>query len=116
MRVRVDNSQPLGFGFETEVDVFFDGSPAFRLEPAAAPAGVRRVAWYASPTPLRSGWALGQRYLEGAAAVVDAPLGKGRMLLFGPEITYRAQPHGTFKFLFNGIHYSRAEAARLRPR
>jgi hypothetical protein len=24
--------------------------------------------------------------------------------VFGPEITFRAQPHGTFKFLFNGIH------------
>ena len=23
--------------------------------------------------------------------------------MFGPEITFRAQPHGTFKFLFNGI-------------
>jgi len=23
---------------------------------------------------------------------------------FGPEITFRAQPHGTFKFLFNGIY------------
>ena len=30
-------------------------------------------------------------------------------ILFGPEITFRAQPHGTFKFLFNGIHSSRAE-------
>jgi hypothetical protein len=24
--------------------------------------------------------------------------------VFGPEITFRAQPHGTFKFLFNAIH------------
>jgi len=24
--------------------------------------------------------------------------------LFGPEITFRGQPHGTFKFLFNGIY------------
>ena len=30
------------------------------------------------------------------------------MLLFGPEITFRAQPHGTFKFLFNGILYGTA--------
>jgi len=30
------------------------------------------------------------------------------VLVFGPEITYRAQSHGTFKFLFNGILYSRA--------
>jgi hypothetical protein len=30
-------------------------------------------------------------------------------MLFGPEITFRAQPHGTFKFLFNGIYYSLAQ-------
>jgi hypothetical protein len=23
--------------------------------------------------------------------------------MFGPQIAFRAQPHGTFKFLFNGI-------------
>jgi hypothetical protein len=30
------------------------------------------------------------------------------VLLVGPEITFRAQPHGTFKFLFNGIHSATA--------
>ena len=34
---------------------------------------------------------------------VDAKVGQGRVLLFGAEILQRAQPHGTFKFLFNGI-------------
>ena len=113
LRVAVDNTVPLGFGFERDVDVFFDDSPAFRLLPEAASRGVRRVAWYASPTPLRSGWAWGQHHLQGAAAVIDAPLGRGRVLLFGPEINYRAQPHGTFKFLFNAIHYARALPAAL---
>jgi hypothetical protein len=32
------------------------------------------------------------------------------VLLFGPEILQRAQPHGTFKFLFNGIYYSVMDA------
>jgi hypothetical protein len=41
-------------------------------------------------------------------AVVDAPLGRGRVLLFGPEVNFRAQSHGTFKFLFNGIFYGKA--------
>ena len=113
LRVRVDNTTPIGFGFEREVDVFFDASPAFRLEPDAEARGVRRVAWYPSERPLRSGWAWGQHHLQGAAAVVDASVGKGRVLLFGPEVIYRAQPHGTFKFLFNGIQQARATAVRL---
>jgi hypothetical protein len=105
MRVAVDNTTPLGYGFEREVDVFFDVSPVFALDPGAA---ARRVAWYPNAAPMRSGWALGQRYLNGGAAVIDASLGKGRVLVFGPEITYRGQPHGTFKFLFNAILYPTA--------
>jgi hypothetical protein len=113
LRVRVDNTTPLGYGFEAEVDVFFDRSPVFRLTANAAAKAVHRVAWFANAAPLRSGWAWGQRYLDGGIAVVDAPLGRGRVVLFGPEITFRAQPHGTFKFLFNAIYYGRAVAARL---
>jgi zinc carboxypeptidase len=113
LRLRVDNTTPLGYGFEREVDVFFDRSPVFRLNPDATAKAVHRVAWFASATPLRSGWAWGQRYLDGGVAVVDAPLGRGRVLLFGPEITFRAQSHGTFKFLFNALYYGRAIASRL---
>ena len=112
LQVTVDNTTPAGFGFERLVDVFFDSSPAFRLDRGAAGRGVRVIATYVSPSTLRSGWAHGAHHLEGAAAAVDAPVGRGRVLLFGPEITHRAQPHGTFKFLFNSIHYARATSAR----
>ena len=70
--------------------------------------GVEAVAWFDSPEPLRSGWAWGQHFLEGAAAVVSADIGDGHLYMFGPEIVFRAQPHGTFKFLFNGIALSSA--------
>jgi hypothetical protein len=108
LRVDVDNATPLGYGFEHQVDVFFDSSPAWKF---AGGGHATRVAWYGSATPLRSGWAWGQDHLNGASAVVDAPVGRGRVMLFGPEIIYRAQSHGTFKFLFNAILY--AKAARL---
>ena len=62
------------------------------------------MAWFGSASPLKSGWAWGQQYLEQAVEIVDARVGKGRVLLFGPEVAWRAQPHGTFKFLFNGIY------------
>jgi hypothetical protein len=113
LRVRVDNTTPLGYGFESQADIFFDNSPVFRLSPASPNAQARRVAWFAEPSPLRSGWALGQHYLENGVAVIDATLGRGRVLLFGPEINFRAQSHGTFKFLFNGVYYGKAMPARL---
>ena len=67
-----------------------------------------RSAWFDSKTALRSGWAWGQHYLDGGTAAVEAKVGKGHVFLFGPEITFRAQPHGTFKFLFNSIFYGTA--------
>src|SRR5262249_45566690 len=102
-------------GMDERAMVFFDHSPAFRLQPEAALKGLKAVAWFDSATPLRSGWAWGQQYLDQAVEVVDAPVGKGHLVLFGPEITWRAQPHGTFKFLFNGIYYGGAEPARFGP-
>jgi hypothetical protein len=103
LEARVDTSHPLARGITDPVKLFFDASPAFRLTPDAAARGVRAVAWFGTATPLRSGWAWGQHYLDQAVQIVDAPLGDGRVLLFAPEIVWRGQPHGTFKFLFNGI-------------
>ena len=104
LEARVDTAAPLAYGMRERAYVFFDESRAFRLAPDAAARGVRTIAWFDGPRPLRSGWAWGQHYLDQAAAIVEAPLGRGRVVLFGPEIAWRAQPHGTFKFLFNGIY------------
>jgi hypothetical protein len=111
LRIAVDTTAPSAAGAEDHIDVFFNNSPVFRLAPNAAARGVRPVMWFDSATPLRSGWAWGQNYLEGGTAAFEATLGEGRVYAFGPEITFRAQPHGTFKFLFNGIH----QASRKTP-
>ena len=52
---------------------------------------------------MRSGWAWGERYLENGVVSAEARIGKGRVLLYAPEILKRAQPHPTFKFLFNAL-------------
>jgi hypothetical protein len=108
LTARVDTSHPIAHGMKERTDVFFDTSPVFRLGANAAAQGVKAVAWFDTPMPLKSGWAWGQQYLQNGVAAIDAPLGKGRVLLFGPEIIKRAQPHGTFTFLFNGIYYAAA--------
>jgi hypothetical protein len=105
LKVAVDNTSPLAWGFEKQVDVMFDNSPVLHLGPSAVMNGVRPVAWFAGKESLRSGWAWGQHYLEDGVAAAEAKVGKGKVFLLGPEITFRAQPHGTFKFLFNGIYY-----------
>jgi hypothetical protein len=113
LQLALDDTNPLAYGLGGKVDAFYDNDPAFRLGPDAVVGGVRPVAWFDSGEPLRSGWAWGQGYLRDSAAIVEAPLGKGKVLLFGPEITFRAQPHGTFKLLFNGIYYGGATPETL---
>ncbi len=113
LQVSVDNSNPLAYGMPEKADVFFDNSPVFRLKPEATLKGVKPVAWFPDDEPLRSGWAWGQKYLQDGVAVIEANVGRGKLFMFGPEIAFRAQPHGTFKFLFNGIYYGRAEPAKF---
>jgi hypothetical protein len=78
--------------------VFFDNSPVFRITDGSS---VVPIATFDTDTPLRSGWAWGQTYLKGGVIAAEARVGAGRVVLFGPEILHRAQPHGTFKMLFN---------------
>ena len=72
----------------------------------------RTIASY-TPDSLASGWAWGQQYLAGGAAVAESTIGEGKVILYGPEVAFRAQPHGTFKLLFNGIYYGSAESTVL---
>jgi hypothetical protein len=108
LEARIDNTQPLAYGMGEHAMVFYDESPAFRLQPEAAMKGVRPIAWYDGPTPLRSGWAWGQQYLDQAVSIIEAQVGKGHVVLFGNEVNWRGQPHGTFKLLFNGVFYGSA--------
>ncbi len=113
LRVLVDNTNPLAYGIPGELDVNFNNSPVFKLLPDASLKGVNPVAWFDNKDPLRSGWAWGKHHLHGGIAVIEAKMGKGNLFLFGPEITRRAQPHGTFKFLFNGIYYGGSTTTKL---
>jgi zinc carboxypeptidase len=104
LTAQVDNRHFAAAGMPERVDFFFDNSPVFRLKGGAEAAGVKVIARFDSATPLHSGWAWGQKYLEGGVIALEAPVGKGRVLLYGPEILNRAQPHGTFRLLFNALY------------
>jgi hypothetical protein len=109
LRVSLDNTNPVAYGMASTADVFFDNSPVFKLAPDAAAKGIKPIAWFSSPTPLRSGWAWGQGYLDGTVAAVEVPVGEGTVFLLGIEAAFRGQPHGTYKLLFNSIYFGPAQ-------
>jgi hypothetical protein len=74
----------------SQMDVFFDNSPVFKMV-------------------LDSGWAWGPQYLDGGTSVAEASVGEGKVMLLGPEVAFRAQPHATFKLLFNGLYLGSAQ-------
>ena len=105
MRVKVDSTQPVSWGMASEADIFFAASPVFNLAPDAVAKGtVTPIAWFASDKTLRSGWAWGQEYLQDGVAAFGAKVGSGKLYAFGPEITFRSQTQGNFKFLFNTLY------------
>ena len=105
MQVTLNNNHLSNWGMNTTADVYFNASPVFKLLPEAiAQKQITPLAWYASATTLRSGWAFGQAYLQDAIAAFETNVGKGKLTVFGPEITFRAQTHGNFKWLFNQLY------------
>jgi hypothetical protein len=95
------------------VDVFFDNNPVFRLAADAKARGQNAVAWFSGKETLDSGWALGQQLLDGAAVVVEAGVGEGKVFVLGPEVTFRGEPDGTYKLLINSLFYGAATPATL---
>jgi hypothetical protein len=105
LRVSVDSTNQAAWGMNKSADVYFDGSPVFNISTEASLNGtVKPLAWFPNNKPLRSGWAWGQAYLQDGVAAFVAKVGKGNLYAFGPEITFRAQTHGTFKLLFNTLY------------
>lgn len=104
LEMHVDNSVPINYGMGENAYIMFNRSPVFKLSPSAGNMGVKPIAWFGDEEPLKSGWAWGQSYLKNGVTAFEAQIGKGKMYAFGPEITFRAQSHGTFKMLFNGLY------------
>ena len=100
-----DTADPANWGMEKTADIYFDNSPVFKIAPDAVSSGlVKPLIWFGTSSPLRSGWAWGQAYLQDGVTAFEAKSGNGKLVAFGPEITFRAQTHGTFKLLFNQLY------------
>lgn len=104
LKVTIDHKQPSNWGMSKKTDVVFNNSPVFRLSPEAKMQNIQALAWFDQEDALKSGWAWGQSYLKDGVAAFVAPVGKGKLYAFGPEITFRGQSHGTFKMLFNQLY------------
>jgi hypothetical protein len=102
LRVEVDTTDALARGLAARTDAYFINGAAFEVTDAPR---ARVVARYVASKDelLRSGWLLGAQYIAGRAALVEATLGRGRVILFGFRPQHRGQTWGTFPFVFNAL-------------
>ena len=66
--------------------VFYDESPAFRLAPEAALQGREAGGVVRQPDAAAQRLGVGSAVLDQAISIVEAPVGKGRVVLFGNEV------------------------------
>lgn len=100
LNVSLDTSHPLALGLPRDIQIWFETSPAWNLDRTPE---FRGIAKFPESGILASGWLLGDKHLAGRAALVEAPMEKGRAILFGMRPQYRAQSYLTLKLLFNAF-------------
>ena len=116
VRILLDTSHPLSYGMSAEEVAYFADSPVFQTSPPDARIRRRVVATYPGDAQdiLVSGYLKGGERLENKAAVVEYGVGKGRIVLIGFRPQHRAQPHRTFKLLWNALYLGALEETEVR--
>ena len=122
-RAKADTTgSPILYGYERSTfPVYFNQSPLFSVQPrdttgrldAVDPAIVADIDRQRGRIVLRfhdkadsllvSGLLVNGSEMAGRAAVVDAPVGRGRVVLFGIRPMWRWQSQGTFAMLLNAM-------------
>jgi hypothetical protein len=102
VRLEVDVAHPMAAGMTARPAAYFSNSRGFETDEPS----VRTIARYAAQASdvLLSGWLLGSDHLANRQAVLQVPFGKGEVILFAFRPQFRAQPHATFKLIFNGLY------------
>jgi hypothetical protein len=115
VRVELDPTQPLTYGMNPQTAGFFSFSAAYGPATAARPSGsgssnaarpsgeIEIVARYGRRDVLLSGYLEGEYVIADQAAIVEAHVGPGRVILFGFPPQHRGQTLATFRLLFNAI-------------
>ncbi|HUF67691.1 MAG TPA: M14 metallopeptidase family protein [Longimicrobiales bacterium] len=98
--LNLDTTVPLAAGVPESLHGWYWGdSRAFNVHDPS----MRVIASYAAGNPVASGWILGPERLADKAALVEAPVGEGSVVLFGFQPNYRAHSVATWPLLFNAL-------------
>lgn len=100
VKIEVDKRHPLSRGVADETPAYFTNSSAFEIEDQEK---ITVVAQYALRNALLSGWMLGEKMINGKAALAVAKAGRGDIVLFAFRPQHRGQTWATFPLVFNSL-------------
>ena len=109
LRVLIDRHHPVAYGMPNEATAMFENNGAFEPAPGFSYTNLKIIARYPGTDLLQSGWMRGEEHLHDRIAAAEVTYREGRVVLLGFRPQFRAQPHNTFKLLFNAIYYAAAE-------
>ena len=99
-----DMSHSAVWGLPHDPIVMFERGPAFEAKEGFR--GRVLAAYPKEQSPLMSGYLLHPEKIQGKAAAMEVQYAKGRIYLMGFRPQWRAQSHGTYKFIFDAIYES----------
>ena len=111
LTMQVSPTTTVGYGYGSDESVWCDTTGLY-FTPASGTKAAIVASYPAEGSLLLSGYLTGEDGMREKAAIVDAPLGLGHVVLLGPNTLYRAQATGTYMFFWNAI----IEGSRLPQR
>jgi hypothetical protein len=99
----IDSAHPLGYGMPERGLIVMRGKMAFTVRPGEKGEDYRVVVSYPEERIMQSGWLIGEEKLARKAAMIEAKMGEGRVVLYGFAPQARALTDATFKLFFNAL-------------
>ena len=110
MQVVVDTTHPVMSGMPGRADVFVFNSPVFTTLDGFDGSVLAK---YPNDGPiLRSGYLVGEKYMQGLAAALDVKHDRGHVILIAFQPQWRGQSTGTFRVVFNSALFGGDVAAQ----
>jgi len=101
--LNVKPNQPLTYGLEDKVNVFYRGNPVFQTNQPGFEMDRRVLAAFPKENICPSGYMKNEELLAKMPAAVWIKKGKGQMVFYAFSPQFRSSTSGAYKFLFNAL-------------
>jgi len=103
LRVNFENTNPLAYGMPAKGLILLRGNLALSIKANPNNDRFKLIATYPEEQLMQSGWLIGEENLARRAAMVEAKIKQGRIILYAFQPQCRGLTDATFKLFFNAL-------------